>query len=157
MLYIWSFWNIFVFRVTRLNYLTTFRNINSRINDRTDISSIPAHISQICCRCKESEFVRFQFSHMSRPVAFRNHRTRMRCDLFWIYNLLYFRTHPRPCVQFLPVPSYRPSCRFLVTTLHRRRCMKQKWFEGRCHRQVLQYTVSHMCLDFDFMNRPQLL
>jgi len=35
--------------------------------------------------------------------------------------------------------------------------MKQKWFEGRSDRQVLQYTVSHLCLDFDFTNRLQLL
>jgi len=35
--------------------------------------------------------------------------------------------------------------------------MKQKWFEDRSNRQVLQYAVLHLCLDFDFMNRPQLL
>jgi len=60
---------------------------------------------------KSRKFVRFRFLHTSRPpvACFRNHRTQMRHDLFYIYNLLYLRTHSRSCVQFLPVSSYHSN------------------------------------------------
>ena len=122
---------------------------------RTDISFILAHVSQICCATQRVGTWIYTFSVFSRLVLSHFEIVKHECDLFCIYNLLFGLILALMCNFFLYRRTTRTFPRILGNDFTSN--MKQKWFEDRSNRQVLQYAVLHSCLDFDFMNRPQLL
>ena len=137
------------------NCLTgSFRNITP--HQRHRLSPHMFRKSVALLKESEREFVCFRLLRFL--VSFRNHRTRMRRDLFCIYNLLYLQTHFAPgCRFFLYHYTTRTFSRNLDNdfTSHKtkmiQRPLRSASFTIRClsiHASILILRIAHNCYQF---------